>query len=180
MEAPTLEPASIPSHLPETPPDRPPPRIQGDLPAISSFTIFRPVFADEYDNLRLGTCLILGMPIVTPSGTLVSRSCGSNTAFACRFESSSSKRPSRDESRRAHGIDVETAEASDQLLGLGLAERIHARHAERLSVLPKDPTPDAETGTPECQGNCGVVAQARRRGGSGATAGELAGGMISE
>ncbi|WP_248446532.1 arginase family protein [Sinorhizobium meliloti] len=35
---------------------------------------------------------------------------------------------------------------SDQLLGLGLAERIHARRAGRLSVLPKDPTPDPETG----------------------------------
>lgn len=35
----------------------------------------------------------------------------------------------------------------DQLLSLGLAERIHARRAERLTVLPKDPTPDPETGT---------------------------------
>ena len=35
----------------------------------------------------------------------------------------------------------------DQLLSLGLAERIHARRAERLTVLPKGPTPDPETGT---------------------------------
>ncbi|RVQ61835.1 arginase family protein [Sinorhizobium medicae] len=34
----------------------------------------------------------------------------------------------------------------DQLLGLGLAERIHARRADRLAVLSKEPTPDAETG----------------------------------
>ncbi len=34
----------------------------------------------------------------------------------------------------------------DQLLGLGLAERIHARRAARLAVLPKEPAPDAETG----------------------------------
>jgi arginase len=34
----------------------------------------------------------------------------------------------------------------DQLLSLGLAERIHARRAERLTVPPKDPTPDPETG----------------------------------
>lgn len=34
----------------------------------------------------------------------------------------------------------------DQLLGLGLAERIHARRADRLAVLPKEPAPDAETG----------------------------------
>ena len=36
---------------------------------------------------------------------------------------------------------------ADRLLDLGLAERIHARHARRLTVPPKDPTPDAETGT---------------------------------
>lgn len=35
----------------------------------------------------------------------------------------------------------------DRLLDLGLAERIHARHAGRLVVPPKDPTPDPETGT---------------------------------
>ncbi|WP_341893337.1 arginase family protein [Variovorax sp. YR752] len=35
----------------------------------------------------------------------------------------------------------------DQLLALGLAQRIRARHAGRLAVPPKDPTPDAETGT---------------------------------
>lgn len=35
----------------------------------------------------------------------------------------------------------------DQLLNLGLAERIHARHAGRLAVPPKNPTPDPETGT---------------------------------
>ncbi|WP_105374066.1 arginase family protein [Neorhizobium huautlense] len=35
---------------------------------------------------------------------------------------------------------------SDQLLDLGLAERIHARRAERLAVPPKDPTPDPESG----------------------------------
>jgi arginase len=35
----------------------------------------------------------------------------------------------------------------DLLLNLGLAERIHARHAGRLAVPPKDPTPDPETGT---------------------------------
>ncbi|MDX3925467.1 MAG: arginase family protein [Shinella sp.] len=35
----------------------------------------------------------------------------------------------------------------DQLLGLGLAERIHARRAARLAVPAKDPTPDPETGT---------------------------------
>lgn len=34
----------------------------------------------------------------------------------------------------------------DQLLKLGLAERIHARRAERLAVPPKDPAPDPETG----------------------------------
>jgi len=35
----------------------------------------------------------------------------------------------------------------DRLLELGLAERIRARRAGRLSVPPKDPTPDPETGT---------------------------------
>ena len=35
---------------------------------------------------------------------------------------------------------------SGQLLDLGLAERIHARRAERLAVPPKDPKPDPETG----------------------------------
>lgn len=35
----------------------------------------------------------------------------------------------------------------DQLLALGLAQRIRARHARRLAVPPKDPTPDTETGT---------------------------------
>lgn len=35
---------------------------------------------------------------------------------------------------------------SDRLLELGFAERIHARRAGRLAVLPKDPTPDPETG----------------------------------
>jgi arginase len=35
----------------------------------------------------------------------------------------------------------------DRLLGLGIAERIHARRARRLAVPPKDPTPDPETGT---------------------------------
>ncbi|MFE0759264.1 arginase family protein [Inquilinus sp. NPDC058860] len=35
----------------------------------------------------------------------------------------------------------------DRLLALGLAERIRARRAGRLSVPPKDPTPDPETGT---------------------------------
>lgn len=35
----------------------------------------------------------------------------------------------------------------DQLLDLGLAERIHARRVERLTVPPKNPTPDPETGT---------------------------------
>lgn len=35
----------------------------------------------------------------------------------------------------------------DQLLDFGLAERIQARHAGRLAVPPKDPTPDPETGT---------------------------------
>lgn len=35
----------------------------------------------------------------------------------------------------------------DQLLELGLADRINARRAGRLVVLPKDPTPDPETGT---------------------------------
>jgi len=35
----------------------------------------------------------------------------------------------------------------DRLLDLGLAERIHARRAGRLTVPPKDPTPDPETGT---------------------------------
>lgn len=35
----------------------------------------------------------------------------------------------------------------DRLLDLGLAERIHARHAGRLAVPAKDPTPDPETGT---------------------------------
>ncbi|MCG7506834.1 arginase family protein [Mesorhizobium retamae] len=35
---------------------------------------------------------------------------------------------------------------SDRLLELGFAERIHARRAGRLFVLPKDPTPDPETG----------------------------------
>lgn len=35
----------------------------------------------------------------------------------------------------------------DQLLDLGLAERIHARVAERLAIPPKDPAPDSETGT---------------------------------
>lgn len=35
---------------------------------------------------------------------------------------------------------------SDRLLELGFAERIHARRAGRLTVLPKDPTPDPETG----------------------------------
>jgi len=34
----------------------------------------------------------------------------------------------------------------DQLLGLGLAERIHARRAERLAVPPRELTPDPETG----------------------------------
>jgi arginase len=34
----------------------------------------------------------------------------------------------------------------DQLLDLGLAERIHARRAGRLMVPSKDPTPDADTG----------------------------------
>lgn len=34
----------------------------------------------------------------------------------------------------------------DRLLRLGLAEHIHARHAGRLAVPPKDPTPDPETG----------------------------------
>lgn len=34
----------------------------------------------------------------------------------------------------------------DQLLDLGLAERIQARHAERLAVPAKEPTPDPETG----------------------------------
>ncbi|OZI82512.1 arginase family protein [Bordetella genomosp. 2] len=34
----------------------------------------------------------------------------------------------------------------DQLLKLGLAERIHARRAERLAVPPKDPVPDPATG----------------------------------
>jgi len=33
-----------------------------------------------------------------------------------------------------------------QLLKLGLAERIHARRAERLAVPPKDPVPDPATG----------------------------------
>lgn len=35
---------------------------------------------------------------------------------------------------------------SGRLLELGFAERIHARRAGRLFVLPKDPTPDPETG----------------------------------
>lgn len=35
---------------------------------------------------------------------------------------------------------------SDRLLEFGFAERIHARRAGRLAVLPKDPTPDPETG----------------------------------
>ncbi|TSD90421.1 hypothetical protein FFK22_002945 [Mycobacterium sp. KBS0706] len=35
----------------------------------------------------------------------------------------------------------------DRLLALGLAERILACRAGRLSVPPKDPTPDPETGT---------------------------------
>ncbi len=43
----------------------------------------------------------------------------------------------------------------DQLLGLGLAERIHARRAERLAVPPKDPTPDPET----CILNARAIAQ---------------------
>ncbi len=34
----------------------------------------------------------------------------------------------------------------DQLLDLGLAERIHARRARRRAAPPKDPTPDPETG----------------------------------
>lgn len=34
----------------------------------------------------------------------------------------------------------------ERLLGLGLAERIHARRAERLAVPAKDPAPDPETG----------------------------------
>ena len=34
-----------------------------------------------------------------------------------------------------------------RLLDLGLAERIHARHAGALAVPGKDPTPDVETGT---------------------------------
>lgn len=34
----------------------------------------------------------------------------------------------------------------NRLLDLGLAERIHARHAGRLAVPPQDPTPDPETG----------------------------------
>lgn len=34
----------------------------------------------------------------------------------------------------------------ERLLGLGLAQRIHARHAGRLAVPPKDPAPDPETG----------------------------------
>jgi arginase len=34
----------------------------------------------------------------------------------------------------------------DQLLGLGLAERIHARRAARLMVPSKDPATDPETG----------------------------------
>lgn len=33
-----------------------------------------------------------------------------------------------------------------RLLELGLAERVHARHAGRLSVPPKEPAPDPETG----------------------------------
>lgn len=41
-----------------------------------------------------------------------------------------------------HGVE----RLPDQLLHLGLAERIHARHAERLAVPPKEPTPDPETG----------------------------------
>jgi arginase len=36
---------------------------------------------------------------------------------------------------------------SRELLDLGLAERIHARHAGRLTVPAKDPTPDPNTGT---------------------------------
>lgn len=35
----------------------------------------------------------------------------------------------------------------DRLLALGLAERIHARRAARLTVPPKEPTPDPETRT---------------------------------
>lgn len=35
----------------------------------------------------------------------------------------------------------------DRLLELGLADRINARHAGRLAVPPKHPTPDPETGT---------------------------------
>ncbi len=39
----------------------------------------------------------------------------------------------------------------DRLLELGLGERILARRAGRLSVPPKDPTPDPETGTLNAQ-----------------------------
>lgn len=46
------------------------------------------------------------------------------------------------------GLATEGVERlSSRLLELGLAQRIHARHAGRLAVPPKDPTPDPETGT---------------------------------
>ncbi|MBB4016312.1 arginase [Chelatococcus caeni] len=45
------------------------------------------------------------------------------------------------------GLATDGAEhLPDRLLGLGLAEHIHARHAGRLAVPPKDATPDPETG----------------------------------
>lgn len=46
------------------------------------------------------------------------------------------------------GLATEGVERlSSRLLELGLAQRIHARHAGRLAVPPKDPAPDPETGT---------------------------------
>ncbi|UXN70328.1 arginase family protein [Devosia neptuniae] len=45
------------------------------------------------------------------------------------------------------GLATEGVERlAGRLLGLGLAERIHARRAGRLAVPPKDPTPDPDTG----------------------------------
>lgn len=66
--------------------------------------------------------------------------------------------------RAAEGVE----HLPDQLLGLGLAERIHARHAERRGWPP------------ECQGNAAWSPKLAGAVEVVLAAGELGGGVISE
>ncbi len=75
-----------------------------------------------------------------------------------------------------HGVE----RLPDQLLHLGLAERIHARHAERLAVPPKEPTPDPETGILNARAIAAWSPKLADAVEAVLAAGELGGGVISE